>query len=141
MFRRRSNRTTGLDRTQISSHQVLVLRQSATRIIGVLQKMDTKYEMHIYTMATRNYALAIAKIIDPDGKYFGDRILSRDESGSLTHKNLKRLFPVDQSMVVIIDDRGDVWQWENNLIKVVPYDFFVGIGDINSSFCQRKMVN
>ncbi|CCG25496.1 Fcp1 protein [Candida orthopsilosis Co 90-125] len=103
-----------------------------------LQKMDTKYEMHIYTMATRNYALAIAKIIDPDGKYFGDRILSRDESGSLTHKNLKRLFPVDQSMVVIIDDRGDVWQWENNLIKVVPYDFFVGIGDINSSFLPKK---
>ena len=26
-----------------------------------------KYEMHIYTMATRNYALSIAKIIDPDG--------------------------------------------------------------------------
>ncbi|CAD1811162.1 FCP1-like phosphatase, phosphatase domain protein [Candida parapsilosis] len=103
-----------------------------------LEKMDTKYEMHIYTMATRNYALAIAKIIDPDGKYFGDRILSRDESGSLTHKNLKRLFPVDQSMVVIIDDRGDVWQWENNLIKVVPYDFFVGIGDINSSFLPKK---
>lgn len=96
------------------------------------------YEMHIYTMATRNYALAIAKIIDPEGIYFGDRILSRDESGSLTHKNLKRLFPVDQSMVVIIDDRGDVWQWESNLIKVVPYDFFVGIGDINSSFLPKK---
>lgn len=41
-------------------------------------------------------------------------------------------------MVVIIDDRGDVWQWENNLIKVVPYDFFVGIGDINSSFLPKK---
>ncbi|KAI5959149.1 fcp1 [Candida pseudojiufengensis] len=103
-----------------------------------LKNMNNIYEMHIYTMATRNYALAIAKIIDPDGKYFGDRILSRDESGSLTHKNLKRLFPVDQSMVVIIDDRGDVWQWENNLIKVVPYDFFVGIGDINSSFLPKK---
>jgi RNA polymerase II subunit A-like phosphatase len=103
-----------------------------------LQEVSKKYEMHIYTMATRNYALAIARIIDPDGKYFGDRILSRDESGSLTHKNLKRLFPVDQSMVVIIDDRGDVWQWESNLIKVVPYNFFVGIGDINSTFLPKK---
>lgn len=103
-----------------------------------LQLASDLYEMHIYTMATRNYALAIANIIDPGGKYFGDRILSRDESGSLTHKNLKRLFPVDQSMVVIIDDRGDVWQWESNLIKVVPYDFFVGIGDINSSFLPKK---
>lgn len=103
-----------------------------------LADVSQKYELHIYTMATRNYALAIAKIIDPDGKFFGDRILSRDESGSLTHKNLKRLFPVDQLMVVIIDDRGDVWQWESNLIKVVPYDFFVGIGDINSSFLPKK---
>ncbi|KAK6459755.1 uncharacterized protein RJT20DRAFT_22493 [Scheffersomyces xylosifermentans] len=103
-----------------------------------LEQISKLYEMHIYTMATRNYALAIAKIIDPTAKYFGDRILSRDESGSLTHKNLKRLFPVDQSMVAIIDDRGDIWQWESNLIKVVPYDFFVGIGDINSSFLPKK---
>lgn len=103
-----------------------------------LASVAQRYELHIYTMATRNYALAIASIIDPKGEYFGDRILSRDESGSLTHKNLKRLFPVDQSMVVIIDDRGDVWQWDPNLVKVVPYDFFVGIGDINSSFLPKK---
>lgn len=103
-----------------------------------LANVAERYELHIYTMATRNYALAIANIIDPKGIYFGDRILSRDESGSLTHKNLKRLFPVDQLMVVIIDDRGDVWQWDPNLIKVVPYDFFVGIGDINSSFLPKK---
>lgn len=103
-----------------------------------LQEISKLYELHIYTMATRNYALAIAHIIDPTEEYFGDRILSRDESGSLTHKNLKRLFPVDQSMVAIIDDRGDVWKWESNLVKVVPYDFFVGIGDINSSFLPKK---
>lgn len=103
-----------------------------------LEQISKLYELHIYTMATRNYALAISKIIDPTGKYFGDRILSRDESGLITHKNLKRLFPVDQSMVAIIDDRGDVWQWEANLVKVVPYDFFVGIGDINLSFLPKK---
>ncbi|WPK26270.1 hypothetical protein PUMCH_003619 [Australozyma saopauloensis] len=103
-----------------------------------LKNISKLYELHIYTMATRNYALAISNIIDPTGEYFGDRILSRDESGLLTHKNLKRLFPVDQSMVAIIDDRGDVWQWEANLVKVVPYDFFVGIGDINLSFLPKK---
>ena len=76
--------------------------------------------------------------MDPDRKIFGDRILSRDESGSLTAKNLQRLFPVDTKMVVIIDDRGDVWKWSDNLVKVSPYDFFVGIGDINSSFLPKK---
>ncbi|KAL3234465.1 RNA polymerase II subunit A C-terminal domain phosphatase [Nakaseomyces bracarensis] len=102
------------------------------------EKVSPLYEMHIYTMATRAYALEIAKIIDPDGSLFGDRILSRDENGSLTQKSLQRLFPTDQSMVVVIDDRGDVWNWCPNLIKVVPYNFFVGVGDINSNFLPKQ---
>ena len=103
-----------------------------------LENISQIYELHIYTMGTRAYAQNIAKIVDPERKIFGDRILSRDESGSLTAKNLQRLFPVDTKMVVIIDDRGDVWKWSDNLIKVSPYDFFVGIGDINSSFLPKK---
>lgn len=103
-----------------------------------LEKVSIMYELHIYTMGTRAYAKNIADIIDPEHKIFGDRILSRTESGSMTAKNLQRLFPVDTKMVVIIDDRGDVWKWSPNLIKVTPYDFFVGIGDINSSFLPKK---
>lgn len=103
-----------------------------------LTNVSKIYELHIYTMGTRAYAKNIAEIIDPEHKIFGDRILSRDESGSSTAKNLQRLFPVDTKMVVIIDDRGDVWKWSPNLIKVTPYDFFVGIGDINSSFLPKK---
>lgn len=103
-----------------------------------LNKVSKLYELHIYTMGTRAYAQNIANIIDPERKIFGDRILSRDESGSLVAKNLQRLFPVDTKMVVIIDDRGDVWNWNENLIKVTPYDFFVGIGDINSGFLPKK---
>ncbi|KAI4235532.1 MAG: hypothetical protein LQ349_003098 [Xanthoria aureola] len=108
---------------------------------GFLQRMSAIYEMHIYTMGTRGYAQKIAAIIDPHKKFFGDRILSRDESGSLVAKSLQRLFPVDTKMVLIIDDRGDVWKWNENLIKVTPYDFFVGIGDINSSFLPKKPGN
>jgi RNA polymerase II subunit A-like phosphatase len=99
-----------------------------------LDTMSEYYEMHVYTMGTRTYADAICKVIDPGGRIFGDRILSRDESGSklalsscrqadhsdFTTKNLKRLFPTDQSMVVVIDDRQDVWGDCPNLLKVVP---------------------
>ncbi|KAF8560165.1 hypothetical protein OG21DRAFT_1480001 [Imleria badia] len=102
-----------------------------------LRKLSTKYEMHVYTMGTRAYAEEVCAAIDPNGKTFGGRILSRDESGSLTQKSLQRLFPCDTSMVVIIDDRADVWEWSPNLIKVIPYDFFVGIGDINSAFLPK----
>lgn len=104
-----------------------------------LQHVAEKYELHVYTMGTRAYAQQIAKIVDPEHKLFGDRIISRDENGSLTAKTLSRLFPVDTKMVVIIDDRADVWpRNRSNLIKVVPYDFFVGIGDINSSFLPKR---
>ncbi|KAJ2927695.1 hypothetical protein H1R20_g9386, partial [Candolleomyces eurysporus] len=102
-----------------------------------LEKAATRYEMHVYTMGTRAYAEQVCAILDPDKKIFGNRLLSRDESGSLTQKNLKRLFPCDTSMVVIIDDRADVWEWSPNLVKVIPYDFFVGIGDINSNFLPK----
>ena len=92
--------------------------------------------MHVYTMGTRAYAEEVCAAIDPNERIFGGRILSRDESGSkcpiwclldhrscfsgLTQKSLQRLFPCDTSMVVIIDDRADVWEWSPNLIKVIP---------------------
>ena len=143
-----------------------------------LSHVSTKYEMHVYTMGTRAYAEEVCAAIDPGGVFFGGRILSRDESGSeftfyaeleilctyhansgLTQKSLQRLFPCDTSMVVIIDDRADVWEWSPNLVKVIPCeftihspchymrmyltffvlvdDFFVGIGDINSAFLPK----
>ena len=103
-----------------------------------LEKVSTMYELHIYTMATRAYAQAVAKIIDPERKYFGDRILSRDENGTDQIKTLHRLFPVNTDMVVVIDDRGDIWHWSDNLIKVRQYNFFLGAGDINASFLPKQ---
>ncbi|GIZ48312.1 hypothetical protein CKM354_001137900 [Cercospora kikuchii] len=103
-----------------------------------LNRLSEFYEMHIYTMGTRSYAENVAKIIDPDRKIFGDRIVTRNESGSQTAKYLKRLFPIDTRMVVIIDDRADVWHWISNLVKVNVFEFFVGIGDINSSFLPKR---
>lgn len=48
------------------------------------------------------------------------QLYSRRSSRGLTQKSLQRLFPCDQSMVVIIDDRADVWEWSPNLVKVIP---------------------
>ncbi|CAG8671612.1 41682_t:CDS:10 [Gigaspora margarita] len=98
-----------------------------------LKSVSEFYEPHIYTMGTRNYASSVAEVIDPDHTIFNERILSRDESRNINQKNIRRLFPCDDSMVVAIDDRADVWGWSPNLIKVHPYDFFVGIGDINDT--------
>ncbi|KAI1207503.1 uncharacterized protein F4807DRAFT_452857 [Annulohypoxylon truncatum] len=104
-----------------------------------LEKISQLFELHVYTMGTRAYALNIAKIVDPTQKLFGNRIISRDENDSIVAKSLQRLFPVSTNMAVVIDDRADVWpRNRQNLIKVTPYDFFTGIGDINSSFLPKR---
>ena len=56
-----------------------------------LEKISKLYELHICTFGVRMYAHTIAKILDPDGKYFSHRILSRDECFSAASKtaNLK----------------------------------------------------
>ncbi|GEM08291.1 RNA Polymerase II CTD phosphatase Fcp1 [Rhodotorula toruloides] len=92
-----------------------------------LKRVAEMYEMHVYTMGTRAYASEVCKVIDPDGGLFG-----------MTRKSLQRLFPCDTNMVVIIDDRADVWDGSPHLVKVIPYEFFVGIGDINAAFLPKK---
>lgn len=103
-----------------------------------MNNLSELYEMHVYTMGVRSYANAICAALDPSGAWFGSRVLSRNESGSDRVKNLKRLFPSDQSMVVVIDDRADVWNWSPNLVRVIPFEFFVGTGDINASFLPKQ---
>jgi RNA polymerase II subunit A C-terminal domain phosphatase len=44
-------------------------------------------------------------------------------------------------MVVAIDDRADVWHWSPNLIKVRPYNFFLGIGDINEPIKEEPSLD
>lgn len=91
-----------------------------------LDSMSKLYEMHIFTFACKRYAHQISDIIDPEHKYFGSRILSRDESKDqfCKHGNLNNIFPCGDAMVVIIDDRADVWANAPNLVRVRPYFYF-----------------
>lgn len=99
-----------------------------------LESMSKLFELHICTFGVRSYAHTIARFLDPNGKYFQQRILSRDECFHPTLKtsNLKALFPCGDSMVCIIDDRQDVWKNALNLVHVKPYRFFDGTADINA---------
>ena len=92
------------------------------------------FELHIVTFGARMYAHNVASFIDPDGKYFSHRILSRDECFDSRTKtaNLSSLFPCGDHMVCIIDDREDVWKFAPNLVHVKPYNFFKNTGDINA---------
>ena len=75
-------------------------------------------------MGSRSYAHAVVKLFDPDGRLFNEILENR--------KKLERIFPTDDRMVLVIDDRCDVWPDCRNLIQVPAYTFFVGTGDINA---------
>eukprot|EP00126_Sphaerothecum_destruens_P011182 Sdes_comp20872_c0_seq3m17817 len=91
-------------------------------------------------MGTRAYAKTVAKFIDPSGEYFSERILSRDDCYDKNFKTnaLAGLFPHGDHMVVIIDDREDVWKFCKNLVKVMPYEFFAGAADVNALPMDQK---
>ncbi|CBY24671.1 unnamed protein product [Oikopleura dioica] len=108
-----------------------------------IHEMSEKYELHIVTFGSRQYAHKIAEILedqtrrqlnlDSNKSFFSHRILSRDECVDPFHKsgNLEHLFPCGDSMCAIIDDRGDVWRYSPNCILVKKYHFFTDTGDIN----------
>ncbi|KAI5633555.1 NLI interacting factor-like phosphatase domain-containing protein [Phthorimaea operculella] len=107
------------------------LRPHTKQFLAAAAKL---YELHVCTFGARQYAHAIAELLDPEKKYFSHRILSRDECFDPRTKsaNLKALFPCGDNMVCIIDDREDVWRHAANLIHVRPYSFFQNTGDINA---------
>ncbi|XP_078589514.1 RNA polymerase II subunit A C-terminal domain phosphatase-like isoform X1 [Branchiostoma floridae x Branchiostoma japonicum] len=98
-----------------------------------LQYVSQFYELHVFSFGNREYAHKVATFLDPKGKLFYQRILSRDESEDLNRKNanLRSLFPCGDSMVAIIDDRADVWDDAPNLVRVKKYEYFMGVGDVN----------
>jgi len=108
-----------------------------------LQKISALYELHICTFGARLYAHTIAAYLDPDKKFFSHRILSRDECFDNRSKtaNMSALFPCGDSMVCIIDDREDVWNFAPNLVHVKPYHFFKHTGDINAPPGLAKQEN
>ena len=96
------------------------------------------FQFSIYTAGTRLYAEAIAKLIDPTGKLFSGRIVSRSDVANDTkmglEKSLHRIFLGNTSMALIVDDREDVWRGEQGeqLILVRPFSHFKGAVEVNN---------
>jgi len=92
-----------------------------------IRHVATSVETHIYTAGTRWYAEAVAKVLDPDGVYFGKRIWCDTEcmwgsylkngnpdKNSVFHKDLSKLsVSKDGSLrrVVLVDD-----DWKRHLL-------------------------
>jgi TFIIF-interacting CTD phosphatase-like protein len=93
--------------------------------------MSRLYELHVYTMGRKCYAEAILDKIDPCRTLFQGRILTRDSNGSISRKRLDRIFPTDTSTVLVLDDCAEVWNDCPNLIHIKPYEYFMGVDEVN----------
>lgn len=43
----------------------------------MLEEASKLFDMHVYTMGERAYALEMVKLLDPDGSLFGDHVVSK----------------------------------------------------------------
>ena len=72
-----------------------------------LKQASELFEMYIYTMGDRAYALEMAKLLDPKKEYFGDRVISRDD-GTQKHQKGLDIVLGQESAVLILDDTENV---------------------------------
>ncbi|ETW06719.1 hypothetical protein, variant 1 [Aphanomyces invadans] len=116
----------------IPTPHVLKLRPGLATFLANLSAM---YELCIYTHGTRKYAEKIADIIDPTRKLFNGRIISRSDTPDIGHKDLKFLFPsCDDSMIIILDDRVDVWRKNyENVFIIEAFHFFNTRAELNNA--------
>lgn len=99
-----------------------------------LKEASKLYEMYVYTLGTREYALEIASMLDPRGVYFGSRIISSEDSTEVFGKSLDVLPDVDESFVLILDDLEYVWpSYSRNLILMKKYVYFAQRGPLNKT--------
>lgn len=69
-----------------------------------LSSISELYELHICTFGARNYAHTITSILDPKGKLFSHRVLSRDECFNPNSKtgNLKYVYLLFKYFIFVI---------------------------------------
>ncbi|GAQ89081.1 RNA polymerase II c-terminal domain phosphatase-like [Klebsormidium nitens] len=84
-----------------------------------LEEAAGLFEMYVYTMGEKLYAQAMARLLDPSGRLFGERVISQQDSTSRKTKDL------DVFAVLIFDDTEAVWPKNRaNLLVIERYHFF-----------------
>ena len=90
------------------------------------RNLSKLYDMYLFTKGIRKYALEIHSIIDPEEKYIAkQKILSRENTPNHEAKQISKVIPHEESMVLIIDDRKDAWLNSYNVISVDIYIYII----------------
>ncbi|XP_019100772.1 PREDICTED: RNA polymerase II C-terminal domain phosphatase-like 4 [Camelina sativa] len=87
-----------------------------------LKEANKLFTMFAYTKGRSSYGHAVVRMIDPNKIYFGDRVITREESPGT--KTLD-LVLADERGIVIVDDKLDAWpHHQRNLLEVTKYFYF-----------------
>ncbi|EMS57931.1 RNA polymerase II C-terminal domain phosphatase-like 4 [Triticum urartu] len=89
-----------------------------------LKEASNMFEMYIYTMGDKAYAIEIAKLLDPRNVYFNSKVISNSDCTQRHQKGLDMVLGAE-SVAVILDDTEYVWQkHKENLILMERYHYF-----------------
>ncbi|GAA0168352.1 protein phosphatase [Lithospermum erythrorhizon] len=89
-----------------------------------LREASKMFEMYVYTMGERAYAMQVANILDPHKVYFNSTVIAHEDSTQSHQKGLDVVLAQD-NVVLILDDTEAVWSnHKGNLILVERYHFF-----------------
>jgi RNA polymerase II C-terminal domain phosphatase-like 3/4 len=94
-----------------------------------LRRAHEKYELWIHTNGNRGYADAMMDLLDPQGTYFGGRIIAQGvgESDASVQQAKRLMAGLEgrEPVAVILDDSSAVWPHDKrNLFVVERYLFF-----------------
>ncbi|XP_062221346.1 RNA polymerase II C-terminal domain phosphatase-like 4 [Phragmites australis] len=119
----RDDPSMGLFRLDSSPPSVLTKLRPFVR--SFLEQASAIFEMFVYTLGEPHYARAVVKLLDPDGVYFGARIVSCEESTRPDVKKLDVIPGAEAVALVILDDSDYVWpEQQDNLILIDRYHYF-----------------
>ncbi|TXG50419.1 hypothetical protein EZV62_022943 [Acer yangbiense] len=103
-----------------------------------LKEPSTMFELYIFTMGSEFYAKQMAQLLDHQGNYFENRVISKDD---LIDKGKKTLDLVlgQESGIIILDDDENVWpDHKENLITIFPYLYFSEEKRKRKSYSEMK---
>lgn len=107
-----------------------------------IKQASILFDLYIYTMASREYALNVVKFLDPHGSYFDpSKVIARSLSSSRSKKSLDQL-SCQKKNVVIVDDTEEVWVHQrDHLIHIQQYHYFASssYNPTVQSFSESKL--
>lgn len=90
-------------------------------VIQFLREMSEYFELMVYTAGTEEHAASTLSLLDPERRFFGERVYARKALGADGLKSLAQILPQDHELIIVLDDTLRVWARDVGLVMCYPY--------------------